>query len=179
MRDALGTCQDPVRCGSSEPRVITLSDLASFSPAAPSIHMEPDGWMIRGLPTNFIAAASTNSHDGALFDTPVAVRFTPTSYNWDWGDGSTDTYSVPGDTWEELDLPRFSETATSHVFDERGDTTVGLAVDYAVDVSLDGGDWITIEGTVAAATTIPARVVAGKTVLVDGDCADDPTGAGC
>lgn len=179
VRDALGTCQDPVRCGPSEPRVITLEDLASFTPASPSIRMEPGGWMVRGLPSNFIADASINSQDGSLFETPVAVRFTPTSYNWDWGDGSTDTFSVPGETWEELNLPRFSETTTSHVFEERGDTTVGLAVAYSVDASVDGGEWITIEGTVAATTTIDARVLTGKTVLVDGDCAEDPTGPGC
>jgi hypothetical protein len=141
--------------------------------------MEPDGWMIRGLPANFIAEAGTNSHEGTLFNSPVAVRFTPTSYNWDWGDGSTDVFAVPGATWKDLDLPRFSETATSHVFVERGDTTVTLAVDYSVDVSLQGGSWITIDGTVAAATTLEARVLTGRTVLVDGDCAEDPRGPGC
>jgi hypothetical protein len=135
--------------------------------------------MIRGLPTNFIAVAPANTQDGELFDTPLAVRFTPTAYNWDWGDGSSSTFSVPGQTWEELDLPRFSETDTSHVFDERGDTTIRLAVDYSVDVSLDGGDWVTIMGTVASGTTIDGQVLTGKTVLVDGDCGEDPSGPGC
>ncbi|RWZ61220.1 hypothetical protein ELQ92_09365 [Labedella populi] len=135
--------------------------------------------MVRGLPANFIAGATAHRQDGTLFDSPVAVRFTPASYNWDWGDGSTEVFSAPGAAWEDLQLARFSETATSHVFEDRGSITIGLTVDYSVEVSLDAGDWITVEGTVAAATTVDAVVVVGKTVLVDGDCKESPSGPGC
>lgn len=179
VRDMLGTCQDPAACGRSDARVITLSDLTSFAPATPEIRMEPYGWMVRGLPANFIADAETNSTDGSLFDSRVTVRFTPTAYNWEWGDGSSDTVTVPGATWEDLSLPRFSHTETSHVFEDRGPTSIGLTVDYTVDVSLEGGEWITIAGTVAASTTVDATVVTGKTVLVDGDCSETSADPGC
>jgi hypothetical protein len=179
ITDTLGTCQDRDRCGGAATAPITLSDLASFSPTAPSIVMEPDGFFLRGLPANFIASAATNAHDGTLLERPVSVRFSPSTYSWDWGDGSSDTFSTPGSTWEDLGLPRFTATDTSHVFEERGPTTVALSVAYAVKVSVEGGEWIHVAGTVAATTTVDGYVGTAKTVLVDGDCTEDPSGPGC
>ncbi|WP_166408882.1 hypothetical protein [Labedella phragmitis] len=175
----LGTCQDPGLCGGPTRPAITLSDLASFAPTAPSIVMEPDGFFLRGLPANFVAVSTTNVHDGTLLERPVSVRFSPSSYSWDWGDGSSDTFSTAGSTWEDLGVPRFTATNTSHVFEDRGPTTVALSVAYAVEVSVEGGEWIHVAGTVAATTTVDGYVGTAKTVLVDGDCMEDPTGPGC
>ena len=158
---------------------ITLSDLASFSPDSPRIRMEPEGWMARGLPANFVAEAPSGVQNGILFGRPVSVRFTASGYTWRWGDGAEDTLGTPGATWSELGVPRFSETATSHVYLDRGPVTVELAVAYNVAVSVESSAWITVDGTVTATSTIDATVVSAKTVLVDGDCASDPGGPGC
>jgi hypothetical protein len=179
ITDMLGTCQDRDRCGRPGTSTITLSDLASFSPTAPSIVMEPDGFFLRGLPANFVAASTANEHDGTLLERPVSVRFSPSTYLWEWGDGSSDTVSTAGSTWEDLGVPRFTATDTSHVFEERGPTTVALSVSYSVEVSVEGGEWIHVAGTVAATTTVDGYVGTAKTVLVDGDCTEDPSGPGC
>jgi hypothetical protein len=181
ITDNLGTCPDADRCrgGDAGTPSITLSDLASFSPSAPRIDAEPDGWALRGRPMNAIAAVSVNTHDGTLLGHPVTVRFTPTAYHWDWGDGTTKTTTTAGRTWEALGLPRFSETETSHTYAEKGTVTVTLAVDYTVDFQVDGGTWTTVSGTVDATVSEALYVGTATTVNVPGDCAADPYGVGC
>lgn len=181
--------QDSLRCGetslcrdtygASPAPAITLTDLASFSPTAPTIRMEPDGWALRGLPTNAIADTTVNSHDGTLLDHPVTVRFTPHTYRWDWGDGTTTSTTTAGSTWNDLDLPRFSETPTSHVYTVRGTVTVTLRVDYSVEYRLDGDEWTSVTGTVNATSTDTIYVGTATTVIVPDDCNADPDGIGC
>ncbi|RUQ97503.1 hypothetical protein [Labedella endophytica] len=181
--------QDSLRCGetslcrdtygASPVPTITLADLASFSPTAPTIRTEPDGWALRGLPINAIADTAVNSHDGTLLDHPVTVRFTPHTYRWDWGDGTTTSTTTAGSTWEDVDLPRFSETATSHVYIERGTVTVTLHVDYSVEYQLDGDAWTSVTGTVNATSTDRIYVGTATTVIVPDDCNADPLGIGC
>ncbi len=180
IRDTLDGCAaEPCGTDGGAARAVTLSDLAAFTPATPSIRMEPAGWIVRGLPANFIAGATVNDRQGTLLGRPVEVRFSPVDYTWDWGDGSTHTFATAGRTWEQLGLRRFAETPTSHVFSERGSVTVALQVDYAVAYRFADGPWITVDGTVTATSAIDATVVSAKTVLVDGDCASDPGGPGC
>lgn len=188
--DVLVPCPGVGECTDTDPAVdaITLRDLVNFSPTEATIRMEPDGWMVAGRPANFIAetaagATATGSTAeqtvGTLLGRPIAVRFTPVSYNWSWGDGSADTVTTPGRTWEDLGLPRFSETATSHVFTERGTVTVSLSVSYVVDYALSRGAWTRVSGTVATAATVDAYVGTAKTVLVDGTCVEYPGDPGC
>jgi hypothetical protein len=150
--------------------------------------MEPDGWMLVGLPANFLAGTGTEGIEddglaevasGTLLGRPISVRFTPVSYTWSWGDGSSDTVATTGRTWEDLGLRRFSETATSHVYRERGAVAVTLDVAYAVEYSFDGSAWTGVTGTVSTAAAIDAYVGTAKTVLVDGNCTDHPDDPGC
>jgi hypothetical protein len=179
IRDTLGVCL--AGCGSDAPPepVVTLSDLASFSPTTPTIRMEPDGWMLTGLPANFIADTTINTHDGVLLGHDVTVRFTPTTYTWAWGDGTTDTFTTPGRTWEDLGVDDFTATDTSHTYTDRGTVTVSLTVGYTVAYALTGGTWHTVDGTVTATHTLDAYVGTADTVIVDGDCHTDPTAPGC
>ncbi|TFD52224.1 hypothetical protein E3T55_06330 [Cryobacterium frigoriphilum] len=56
---------------------LRISDVASFTPAAPTQQMQPNGWMVRGLATNFIAQASAHEQSGELLGQTADVRFTP------------------------------------------------------------------------------------------------------
>jgi hypothetical protein len=47
---------------------VTLDDLASFAPVEGAPHMEPTGWSVAGLPTNFWITTSSHVVDGELFD---------------------------------------------------------------------------------------------------------------
>jgi hypothetical protein len=183
--DVLDGCLVARECaGQDRPDLLALSDLASFSPRAAVIRMEPSGWMLRGLPANFIAdtvagRAQSEETAGTLLGRPISVRFTPTSYTWSWGDGSSDTVTTAGRTWDELGVPRFTPTATSHVYDERGTVTVSLEIAHRVEYSLNGAPWTTVVGTVATAASIDAYVGTARTVLVDGDCTQHPDDPGC
>jgi hypothetical protein len=44
---------------------------------------------IVGMPMNFVATAGVHEQAGTLFDLPVTVRFTPTSYRFIYGDGTS------------------------------------------------------------------------------------------
>lgn len=176
--DDLDPCPEcAVEQGPAAP--LTLQDLASFAPSAPAIRMEPDGWMLRGLPANFIADATEQTVGGSLLGRPIDVRFAPASYTWTWGDGHADTFSQSGRTWSDLGLPRFSETATSHTYTERGTVTVGLSVAHSVAYRLGDGEWVTVDGTVAATVDLDAYVGTARTVLVPADCVADPSADGC
>jgi hypothetical protein len=159
---------------------ITVSDLAIFRPIAPTLEMEPDGWMLIGLPANFMAQTDTHIVSGTLLDYPLDVRFTPSRYAWSWGDGTTSRSSVPGASWASLGLPEFSPTPTSHVFDTKGVYSIALTVSYTVEFRLDSLPWRTISGTLPGPATVVAAVAGNaKTVLVHRECTENPHGPGC
>ena len=158
---------------------VTLSDLASFTPAKPNLSGEPDGVGVVGMPTNIVARAGTHEIPGTLFEYDVVVRFTPSAFRFDYGDGSSRTTSTGGSSWEALGQTEFTPTATSHVYADRGTYDVSVTVLYSPAVSFGDG-WIDIPGTVAAMTGgYGVRVVEVHTALVDKTCIENPAGPGC
>ncbi|WP_447522201.1 PKD domain-containing protein [Salinibacterium sp. NYA9b] len=159
---------------------ITISDIATFRPRPPAAGIQPNQWMIVGLDTNFYANASAHVVDGTLFGGTAQVRFTPSSYNWDYGDGSTATTSNPGKTWAKYRITEFDPTPTSHVFEEPGNYTITLAVTYAAEYRVAGSSWQNVVGTLTiVAPPLTATAGHATTVLVDQDCIANPTGIGC
>jgi hypothetical protein len=159
---------------------ITVSDLASFRPAAPTLEMEPDGWMLIGLPANFMVRTGTHVVSGTLLEYPLDVRFTPAGYAWTWGDGTRSRSSVPGASWASLGLPEFSPTATSHVFETKGVYRISVTVSYSVEFRLDSLPWRSISGTLPGPATVIGAVAGdAKTVLVERECTRNPSGPGC
>lgn len=159
---------------------IAVSDLASFRPHTPTLAMEPDGWMLIGLPANFMVQTETHIVSGTLLDFSLDVRFTPSSYAWSWGDGSTSRSTVPGASWAALGLPEFSPTPTSHIFETRGVYQISVTVSYAVEFSIDSLPWRSISGTLPGPATVIGAVAGdAKTVLVHRQCTENPHGPGC
>jgi hypothetical protein len=160
--------------------VVSMSDIASFKPAAAAQGMEPGGWMVVGLPTNFYASAVTHVVSGSLLGFPADVRFTPVAYRWDYGDGESRSSGTGGATWTAQRLPEFSETATSHTYRSRGAHTITFAVVYTAEYRFAGLSWRGIRGTLAIPTQ-PLTAVAGdaRTVLVERECTLNPSGPGC
>jgi hypothetical protein len=160
--------------------VVTIRDVAHLVPAQGNAGMEPSGWTVIGLPTNFFADVSPNVVSTTLLGTTADVRFTPVSFVWDHGDGSTLTSSIGGATWADLRVPEFSTTATSHVYKAPGDYTVTLTVLYSAEYRIGGGDWRALAGTVpSTAPPITATAKQAKTVLVPGECALRTVSPGC
>jgi hypothetical protein len=159
---------------------LTLSDIASFAPGVGSQHMEPNGWIVTGLHTNFYSDAANSTVTGTLLGYAVAVRFTATAWRWDYGDGSSTTSATPGASWAALGLKEFDATATSHVFATPGAFTITLSVGFSAEYQFAGQPWKAIAGTLWADAP-PLTAVSGDadTVLVARDCLVNPGGPGC
>ena len=116
LNDPCPTWRDPTACaryydtlpivGEADPapepvaadpvRAITMADIARFMPLVGELVVEPDGWGVVGTPTNFYATAETHTMDGELFDTAIQVRWTPSSYRFDYGDGTVEETEAAG-----------------------------------------------------------------------------------
>jgi hypothetical protein len=171
------TCQDPVACAAA---AVHLSDLISFHPAEPTTGMEPAGWAIVKLDANFLASAGTDIQNGTLLGQPAQVRFTPSAFHWDYGDGTTRTSDDGGSTWAQLGIPEFSPTSTSHAYLSSGSFTVHVSTTYTAEYRFANLPWQAIPGSLnESAPEFVVVVGTAKTVLVDQDCLANPNGPGC
>lgn len=171
-----------VSCSSDEPGAepITLSDIASFRPTPGVQYMEPDGWMVPGLDANFYAETAQHVVNGTLLGQPASVRFTPVAFHWDYGDGNAATRSTKGATWAALGIPEFGATPTSHVYSTEGEYTIRLTIDFAAEYRFAGSPFYRIAGVIPLpANELHVTVDGAKTVLVEHDCAANPSGPGC
>jgi hypothetical protein len=159
---------------------ITIRDIATFVPTPARQQMEPDGWTVAGLDTNFYAITGSHVVSGTLLGRPAEVRFTPTAYRWAYGDGTSATKYTKGGTWAALRIPEFERTPTSHVYEQLGDYTITLDVVFVAEYRFDGGTWRPVIGSLTLpANDLQIRVGTAKTVLVEHDCLANPAGPGC
>ncbi|WP_349310536.1 hypothetical protein [Microbacterium sp. MM2322] len=162
-----------------DPTTATIEDVAEFAPDPPQVVGEPDGIGVVGMPTNFVVDATEHTVTGDIFDIPVTVRFTPVSYVFDYGDGTRRETTSPGTSWQDLDVPQFTATDTSHSYGEPGEYEVGVTIRYAAEADAGGG-WFPIAGLLElTAPTTVIRIVDVDTALVERTCAEDPSGPGC
>lgn len=146
---------------------ITITDIERFAPERPTGLSEPDGWGVRGRPVNFVLAAEPHVVTGERFGRTVEVRFTPAAFRIDSPTGTLVESSRPGASWQQLRLPEFSETDTSHVFEERGDHPITPTVVYTAEYRSEGSGWVPITGTLPiSGETTSIRIVTVDTVLV-------------
>jgi hypothetical protein len=159
---------------------VTIRDIASFRPTSAVHRMEPNGWAVVGLPTNFYAAVGQQIRTGTLLGRPASVRFTPVAFHWDYGDGAGASRSTGGGTWAALGIPEFEATPTSHVYTREGDYVIRLVVDFAAEYRFDDGAFIPISGRLSLpANELTISADGAKTVLVEQDCLANPSGPGC
>lgn len=177
------TCTSVGTCGGHTvvlPPDVSAEDLASFRPAAPSLTGQPTGFGIVGAPTNLVAAASEQYLSGPLLGWDVTVRFVPSSYVFEYGDGASGRSSTGGASWEALGQAQFTPTATSHAYRERGTYPVRVSVQYTAAVNFGSGIWRPVTGLVTATSgTYDVQVVEARTALVGQTCAENPGGPGC
>lgn len=158
---------------------ITITDLASFSPAKGTVLGEPDNLGVAGLPTNFVTEAETHVRSGELFGFPIDVRFTPVSYTFHYGDGESDTTSSPGSSWESLGQAQFTPTDTSHTYTDRGTYDARIDIAYTAEIDLGVG-WFPIDGRLdIPGPTQQIRIFEAHTALVAHTCAELPSAPGC
>jgi len=165
---------------STEEEIVTIEDLASFRVARGQAFMEPNGWAITGLHTNFYAVIGVHTRTGTLLEQPAVVRFTPTAYLWNYGDGSSARVDTPGASWASLGLDEFDATPSSHIYSDAGSYTASLAVEFIAEYQFADSDWIPVEGVLQVPSD-DLTVTAGgaQTVLVDRECDRNRSQVGC
>lgn len=142
--------------------------------------MEPDGWTIVGLDTNFYLDSGAHLVAGTLLGQPATVQFTPVAYRWDYGDGAIVTRTTGGGTWKALGIHEFDPTPTSHVYAAAGTYTVRLTVSYAAEFQVGGSPFIPVVGRLSVPVNdLVVSVGSATTVLVAQDCGARPDGPGC
>ncbi len=162
-------CRDEITV--TGPPTPSMSDVREFYPASTTISSEPQGWALKGRPFNLVADTTPITRSGTVLGLPTQVTFTPTRWNWDYGDGTTQATDTGGISWAASGRKRFTTTPTSHTYTTRGDFTVSLSVDYKVTYQFGNNPWRPIDGTLTIpAGSMPVRVVVGSTVLTTGPC---------
>ncbi len=159
---------------------VKISDLINFRPAPGVDHMEPSGWMIVGLDTNFYVTVQSQVQTGLLLGQQASVRFTPFRYHWRYGDGTAASLATRGATWAALGIREFDPTPTSHVYARPGGYDIDLTIDFSAEYRYAGGDWMPVVGSLPVpANRLHATAGEAKTVLVERDCTVHPGGPGC
>lgn len=142
--------------------------------------MEPNGWTVVGLPTNFYAEPAEQVRSGVLLGLPAEVRFEPAGTWWEYGDGAAVSASTGGSAWSSLRLEEFSSTDTSHVYRSVGTYSVALTTVYRAEYRFAGSAWTPVEGVVSVASPPVSMVVeTADTVLVAQDCSTARGAPGC
>jgi hypothetical protein len=177
--DVIFKCMARV-CDDDPDPAVTLTDIATFHATPGTQRMEPDGWTVPGLETNFYALTRTHVVTGTLLGRPAAVRFTPVGFHWDYGDGARVTRGTAGGSWASRGQHEFEHTPTSHRYTRDGDYTIRLVIDFAAEYRFDGSVFHPISGVIPLrANDLRITVQGATTVLVERDCEVDPTGPGC
>ena len=99
----------------------------------------------------------------------VEVQATPTSYTWDYGDGSPPLVTTsPGHPWPDHDV--------AHTYARPGTFTITLTTTLTGTYRMAGTTtWLPVTGTATTTTTSPPiTAVDAPSRLVAGDCATHP-----
>jgi len=99
----------------------------------------------------------------------VEVQATPTSYTWDYGDGSPALVTTsPGHPWPDHDV--------AHTYARPGTFTITLTTTLTGTYRMAGTTtWLPVTGVATTTTTAPpVTAVEAPTRLVAGDCATHP-----
>ncbi len=156
----------------------SISDLESFRPRPPTQFVEPDGWSVRRIPTNFWTVVSAHTVSGELLGNPADVRFTPVLVRRYFGDGERRTSAMTGASWRDLGQAPWTRTSTSHAYDSEGRYRVRVLVWYSAAYRFGSQDWVPLAGEVAVwANEITLTVLSADLVLVDRSC--EETSLGC
>ena len=173
-------CRPPFTVTDLTEQPITLSDIAHFRPRPGINHMQPAGWMIIDLDTNFYSTGASQVHNGTLLGFPADVRFTPIRWHWTYGDGERASHSRSGTTWAGNRVGEFDPTPTSHIYRAPGTYVIDLSIDFRAEYRFDGQAWTNIPGSIAVPSNrLTASAGTAKTVLVDRECTRSPRGPGC
>lgn len=141
------------------PRVVTIEDVARYLPAQVTLHAEPDGWAVVGVPANFWTRVVPVTVQGQLLGEQAAVRFTPRIYEWRYGDGATRTTTTGGSSWSGAGQEELTSTSTSHLYAAKATVQASVTVYWSAEYRFAGSDWIGVVGAVSNASPDQRMIV--------------------
>jgi hypothetical protein len=146
-----------------EPPTVTpgmvLSELQRVGLPALEIEIQPEAKTLVNFDTIFHTDPRPVDVDLTILGQAVQVRATPTSYGWQFGDGSALTTRTPGEAYPSKEI-------VHRYLDAEVTVEPSVSVTYGAQFRVGGGDWQDVGGTV----TIPGppeglRVVEATGVL--------------
>ena len=127
-----------------------------------SVRVQPADETLVNFETIFSAESPPWAHTVQLLDYRVDVEAEPTTYVWQFGDGTSVSTQTPGAPYPAKDI--------THLYSDAG-VSVAPRVDtsYAIRYRVDGGQWQSISETVPAAG-LPANLrIREATAVLVGD----------
>jgi len=149
-------------------------------PVAPAtIGSQPGPHTLRGNNTNFYANATEQTFNITLLGQKVHITATPTTYTWNYGDGTTlgptPSHGAP------LPDDRIGEqTKTSHAYTTTGKYTITLTTHYTGTYTVNNGPTLPIPGQ-GNIPSPPLHLTVWRAITRNyaDNCNQNPTGTGC
>ena len=149
--------------------VFTAEDFRRLPLTPPALTIQPDRTEhLVNMPTIVYTTPTTQLLTTDLLGYPVEVEATPTTYTWDFGDGTTWTTTTPGHPYPNQDV--------AHPYTRPGTYTITLTTTFTGRYRLAGTTaWATVTGTASTTTTsAPITAIEAPTHLVTADCHQQP-----
>lgn len=150
-------CRGPDEPKETEPAITpeTVVDQARASAPDSEVHVQPEGRTYVNVPTNFYADGDAVTVPVSVFGNPIPVRFAPSSFEWDFGDGGTGT--GPGVADAEVG----QDGAVEHAYERSGEFGVTLTRTFTISFTLPDGSTHTVPGEVSS-TSAPYPLQVGE-----------------
>ncbi len=162
-------CRDPSDQGPVEQRrALTTQDVISAVRrlGAPAATAEAPPYTLVNLETTFFTRPTTVDRDLTIIGYSVDVHIEPSSYTWQWGDGTTSTSETAGRPYPAKDVTHTYLQAT----EPSAPLALSVDVTYQARYRVDGGPWQTIPDVLTIPgppTALPVKQASA--VLVAGD----------
>jgi hypothetical protein len=124
--------------------------------------VQPADKTLVNFDTNFYTEPRPVTLTLTLLGQRVGVEATPTTYRWDFGDGTTAVTSDPGAAYPDLGV-------THRYADARVTVRPSVTTTYTARFRVGGGGWQDVGGTVTATGPPTALRVAEATPLLSGE----------
>lgn len=132
----------------------------------PTLSIQPPGGKtLVNFETIFSTDAEPFMRTVRLLGRKVQLEITPSSYEWSYGDGTTEATAEPGVAWEK---GRPMSDYLTHVYaDAEVTMRPRVAVTYGARFRVHGGPWREVSGTVTSqGPAVDLRVIEAETRLL-------------
>jgi len=152
-------CRDPQEEGPvAQRQALTTQDVISAvrRVGVPAATVEGPQYTLVNLETTFFTRPQTIDRSLTIIGYTVDVQVDPSSYQWNWGDGTTTTSRTAGQPYPSKDVTH----AYLHASDEGAALALSVDVTYAARYRVDGGPWQTIPDVMTIAgppTELPVK----------------------